>query len=247
MSAVKWIKLQTDIFDNRKVKQLERLPDGDTIIVIWLKILTLAGTVNDGGLVYFTRDIPYTDQLLASEFNRPLATVQLALQTFQRFGMIEIVDELIHVSNWEKYQNIEGLDRVREQGRLRQKRWYDKQKTVPNVSLTLPNAAEKEVDKKEDVEQTEKESIPTRTRHGEYGWVLLTDDQYAKLEKDLGKDELDRCIRYVDESAQSNGNKNKWKDWNLVIRRCHREGWGRREEKRVMTFMDLGERERNDR
>lgn len=95
------------------------------------------------------------------------------------------------------------------------------------------------------------EEVETRTKHGEYGWVLLTDDQYAKLEKDLGKEELDRCIRYVDESAQSNGNKNRWKDWNLVIRRCHREGWGRRderrEEKRVMTFMDLGERERNDR
>ena len=81
----------------------------------------------------------------------------------------------------------------------------------------------------------------TRSRHGEYGWVLLTDAQYAKLEKDLGKEELDRCIRYVDESAQSSGNKNGWKDWNLVISRCSREGWGRREEKgkRVLTFMDL--------
>ena len=45
---------------------------------------------------------------------------------------------------------------------------------------------------------------------------------------DLGEAELNRCIRYIDESAQSNGNRNKWKDWNLVIRRCHREGWGRR-------------------
>ena len=52
MSEIKWIKLQTDIFDNRKIKQLERLPDGDTLIVIWLKILVLAGSVNVGGLVY---------------------------------------------------------------------------------------------------------------------------------------------------------------------------------------------------
>ena len=68
---------------------------------------------------------------------------------------------------------------------------------------------------------------PEMHRHGEYGWVRLTDDQYAKLVKDLGQAELDRCIAYIDESAQGNGNKNRWKDWNLVIRKCSREGWGR--------------------
>lgn len=62
---------------------------------------------------------------------------------------------------------------------------------------------------------------------GEYGWVKLTDKQYEKLLKDLGQEELDRCIKYVDESAQSTGNKNEWKDWNLTIRRCSRDGWGK--------------------
>ena len=61
---------------------------------------------------------------------------------------------------------------------------------------------------------------------GEYGWVKLTDAQYEKLLADLGQEELDRCIRYVDESAQKTRNKNKWSDWNLVIRSCHRDGWG---------------------
>lgn len=65
-----------------------------------------------------------------------------------------------------------------------------------------------------------------RHKHGEYGWVLLSEEEYQRLEEDLGPEELDRCIRYVDESAQSNGNKNKWKDWNLVLRKCSRERWG---------------------
>lgn len=67
--------------------------------------------------------------------------------------------------------------------------------------------------------------------HGEYGWVKLTDEQYQRLLTDLGQEELDRCIRYVDESAQKNRNKNKWSDWNLVIRNCHRDGWGRSQSK----------------
>ena len=70
-----------------------------------------------------------------------------------------------------------------------------------------------------------------RHKHGANGWVLLTDDQYKKLLKDLGPDELERCITYVDESAQITKNKNGWKDWNLVIRKCHRENWGMKPQK----------------
>ena len=66
-----------------------------------------------------------------------------------------------------------------------------------------------------------------RHKYGEYGWVRLSDDEYARLLEELGEAELLRCIKYVDESAQSNGNRNKWKDWNLVVRKCSRDGWGR--------------------
>ena len=65
-----------------------------------------------------------------------------------------------------------------------------------------------------------------RHAHGQYGWVKLTDAQYAKLKADLGDAEVERCIAYIDESAQSTGNKNKWKDWNLTVRKCSRDGWG---------------------
>lgn len=67
---------------------------------------------------------------------------------------------------------------------------------------------------------------PIVRKYSEYGWVRLTDDQYQKLVEDIGEANAKRCIAYVDESAQTSGNKNKWKDWNLVVRKCHRDGWG---------------------
>jgi len=76
---------------------------------------------------------------------------------------------------------------------------------------------------------------PAKQKHGQYGRVLLTQEEYDRLMFDLGAEELDRCIRYIDEAAQSNGNKNKWKDWNLVIRRCSREGWGQRYKQKPTT------------
>ena len=60
---------------------------------------------------------------------------------------------------------------------------------------------------------------------GEFGWIKLTDQQYEKLKDSLGPEELNRCITYVDELAQSSGNRNRWKDWYLLLRRCHENRW----------------------
>ena len=60
---------------------------------------------------------------------------------------------------------------------------------------------------------------------GEFGWIKLTIEQYEKLRERLGFEELQRCITYVDEAAQSTGNRNRWKDWYLILRRCSENRW----------------------
>lgn len=77
--------------------------------------------------------------------------------------------------------------------------------------------------------KADKPPAPTnevRKSYGTYGWVKLTVEEYHRLLNDLGEAEVKRCIAYVDESAQTTRNKNKWRDWNLVIRKCSRDGWG---------------------
>lgn len=147
MADIKWIKLDVSLFDNRKIKQIRTLPEGDSLVVIWLQLLCLAGTINNCGVVTLTNEIPYTEQMLATAFGEPLTTVQLALSTFKSFGMIEIIDELIYISNWEKYQAVEGMELIKQQNRERQKKWYESHKkqpnVIPNVILTQPNATDK--------------------------------------------------------------------------------------------------------
>lgn len=92
-------------------------------------------------------------------------------------------------------------------------------------SNVKPNENENE-NVKVDAAEPPTPAKPVRKKFGKYGWVKLTDEEYSRLSNDLGQAELERCIAYVDECAQSTGNKNKWRDWNLVIRRCHRDGWG---------------------
>lgn len=215
MSEVKWIKLSTSIFDNRKIRQIEKMPEGDALIVIWLKLLILAGNVNDGGLVYFTKEIPYTDQLLATQFDRPLSVIQLAISTFLKFEMIDVVDDLICISNWEKYQNVERLEQIREQNRLRQKRWYDSHKLLsdakPNVSLTknltLPNATDIEVDKEKDKDkELDLDTTTIIRKWNELGLNTVRDvkgNRKTLLQARIKEHGLDAVLEALDKVADS--------------------------------------------
>src|SRR5699024_8829331 len=115
------------MFDDEKIKLIEQMPDADTILVVWVKLLAQAGKTNSSGYIFLSENIPYTDEMLATIFGRPLSTIRLALKTFEDLGMIGIDDNsFVSITNWEKYQNIEGLDRIKEQNRLRQQRYRDK-------------------------------------------------------------------------------------------------------------------------
>ena len=72
----------------------------------------------------------------------------------------------------------------------------------------------------------EKTKSVHRKSYGEHGRVKLSQEEHDRLVRDYGQAEAERCIAYVDEIAQSTNNKPGWKDWNLVVRRCHRDGWG---------------------
>lgn len=157
MADVKWIKLATQIFDNRKIKQIECMPAGDSIIVVWFKLLCLAGTVNNNGILSITEEIPYTEKMLIAEFHMEdkASTLSLALRTFEQFGMIEIIDNIFYISSWEKYQNVEGLEKIREQTRNRVSKHRENQKALScnvtcNDDVTHGNATEEEIDKEID-------------------------------------------------------------------------------------------------
>lgn len=189
MSDVKWIKITTDIFNNEKLILIDTLPERDAINVIWFKLLVLAGSKNDSGNIKVMDQMPYTDEMLATVFRRPVNTVRFALKILQQFKMIEVLeDKVISVINWEKYQNIEGLDKIREDARKRQQKCRAKQKSKmleqknklleekkdSHVTVTLRNDTElelelereleleldKEIDKDKDKKHGPAEAVP---------------------------------------------------------------------------------------
>ena len=139
MAEVKWIKITTDVFDDEKILLIESLPDAYAIIVVWFKLLCLAGKQNNSG-VFMMGKIAYTDKMLATIFRMKESTVTMALQTFEQFGMIEIIDGVITIPNWGKHQNLDQLESKKEYMRNYMKEYREKQKALTSKDNCKTNS-----------------------------------------------------------------------------------------------------------
>lgn len=236
MSEVKWIKIVTDIFDDEKILLIEAMPECDSIIVIWFKLLCMAGKQNNGGVFLLNDRIAYTDEMLATIFRRPLNTVRLALQTFEQFGMVEIVNNTITIPNWEKHQSLELIEKNREKNRKKVAAFRERQRllasdeicnrdvtgtvtvtgevTKPNVTLTeREGEGEREGDKERERKKTAKRFTPP-----------TVDEVKAYCRERQNNVDAERFIDYYTSNGWKVG-KNPMKDWKAAVRTWERQGW----------------------
>jgi phage replisome organizer N-terminal domain protein len=201
MSEIKWIKITTDIFDDEKICLIDALPDHDAILVIWFKILALAGKHNRNGLLMMSDKVHYTDEMLATIFRRPLNTVRMALGIFEQFGMVEIIDGVITLPNWEKHQNIDGMEKIKEQTRNRVARHREKQKNLAlgnvtcNVTVTQGNALEEEGDKNKN--RLDKDKNITTTSNSE-NILELFQSEFRRLLSGFEIEEINHLLNEND-------------------------------------------------
>lgn len=130
MAEIKWVKITTDMFDNRKIKHIRKLPEGNNIVLIWVMLLTMAGRCNSSGMIYLTENIPYTPKMLADELGFDESVITIALGALERFGMICRDEDKLMIPGWEEHQNIEGMARIRQQARDRKRAERERQKAM---------------------------------------------------------------------------------------------------------------------
>lgn len=179
MAEISWIKLKTTMFDDEKIKLIQSMPEADAILVIWIRLLVLAGKTNDEGLIYIQRNMPYTEEMLATLFSKPVNVVRLALMTLQQFNMIDLnEDGLIAIENWDKHQNIEGMEKVRLKNaeRVRKHRERKKQQALEdknsgnvtcNVTVMDCNGTDKDIDKEIDIDKDKKNRSKTSCKYSD--------------------------------------------------------------------------------
>lgn len=221
-AEIKWIKLTTDMFDNRKIKQIRRLPEGNNIVLIWVMLLTIAGRCNASGMIFLTENIPYTLESLAVELDFDQTVVRLALDILQKFGMIVCNEKDFHITNWEEYQNIEGMEKIREQTRQRVAKFRENHKSLitnvtSNVTVTQSNATDKDIDK--DIRNKSK-NIYEEFANGDSALLdaLKEYESYRKMRKKPLTD--DAKVRLINRLK-----KFKQEEWIQILNQSIDRGW----------------------
>ena len=213
MAEVKWIKIVTDVFDDEKILMIESMPEADGMIVIWFKLLCLAGKQNNSG-VFQMGQMPYTDEMFATIFRRPLNTVRLALKTFEQFGMIEIINNTVTIPNWGKHQSIDQIEAKNAYMKKYMREYREKQKLLSSGNSNCKTNSKANVSEADKIREEEirvdesrgdKENTPKPTRHkyGLYENVLLTDEDYRKLQEEFPHDYSDRIERLSEYMAST--------------------------------------------
>ena len=137
MSEVKWIKLATNIFDDEKIKIIETLPKGDTLLIIWLKLLCLAGKLNNNGKLMLNEKKPYNLEMICTLIGKKENIVKKALDIFIDYEMIKLDNDVYEIINWEKHQNINGLEKIKEQTRKRVEKYRNKKNSSVTVTQNV--------------------------------------------------------------------------------------------------------------
>ena len=217
------------MFDDEKIKIIQAMPEGDSLLVVWIKLITLAGKTNDGGYIYIAENMPYTEEMLSTIMNKPINTIRLALSTFLSLKMIEEDTKGIYLVNFEKHQSLDKMEKLKEQNRIRVAKYRDKKKQEllecnNDVTLRVMQSNGIDIDIDKDIDKDNNIYIP----FGEYKRIKLKQKEYDKLIEEYGKEYVDFIINRLDEYVESNNNKNKYKNFNLVIRKAIRENWFKR-------------------
>ena len=247
MAEVKWIKIVTDVFDDEKILMIESMPEADGLIVIWFKLLCLAGKQNNSG-VFQMGQMPYTDEMFSTIFRRPLNTVRLALKTFEQFGMIEIINNTVTIPNWEKHQSLDAYELAKEKTRKRVAAHRERQKAIAGsvtgsvtegVTVTVCNATDKirEDEIREDESRGDIVEAAPRAKR----FIPPTVDEVRAYCQDRQNGvDPQRFVDYYSSNGWMVG-KNKMKDWKAAVRTWEQKDkqYGRPAPKSSNPFLDM--------
>ena len=159
MADVKWIKMMVGMFDGMSFKRIKRAKIGgesfrDKLTAVWFELMDLAGRCNQDGAFVNSSGIPLTNlDDIAVQIDRDEEELKLCMGFYLKEGMITIDNDVYILSHWGEYQNLDGMEKIRESKRLAQARWRAKQKALPPVDSTVDSTrylvddAEEEGDK----------------------------------------------------------------------------------------------------
>lgn len=143
MGKVEWFKVSADCFNGTSFKFMKRSDvkglrnSRDKLESVWFELLALAAKVNNEGYFY-NDEVDYkSNKDIAIMLDRKEKEIELCMNFYLQQKMISLAEKKYFVTNFGKYQNLKGLEELREKGRLRQQKYREnltKQEINENIN-----------------------------------------------------------------------------------------------------------------
>lgn len=221
MDDISWVKVSISLFDNKKIKHLRTLPDGDRIVLFWIMLITLAGHCNYGGKIFFMENIPYTPKTLATEANMEESVIQLALESFKMLKMIDVdADGFIYILNWAEYQSEDKLSELREYNRLAKQRSRAKQKALSSDNVNDMSLTCQYKEEESDIDINTLSFFPRACASNNIeipAEVVLSDEEIKILADDLSKEEFEHYLKAIADAERSGKHYTKKTHYQAIV------------------------------
>lgn len=235
---VKWIKLKVGMFDGASFKRIKRAKIGgesfrDKLTAVWFELLDLAGKCNRDGFLIMD-ELPYRDlEDIAIMLDREKEEIELCINYYINNGMVEIINDCYCLANWIKYQSVDGLEKIREQNRIRKRKEREKKATLITTSNLSRDSHVTVTQLSQDINIYSNSSSCTTSNSLED----MKDKSLREENKRFVKPTIEEVFQYVYEQGyQMNSEafydfyesknwmvgKNKMKDWKAAIRNWYR-------------------------
>ena len=262
-----WIKLKTDFFNQETIDFLLSQKNGCEYIVLY-QMLCLNTANNNGEMCSKIGEmiVPYNvDKIVRDTKYFDFDTVTIALGLFKQLGLIyEEKDKILKITNFNEMIGSESkwADKKRQYrekqkqlvlgqsgDNVRQEIEIDIRDRDKSIDKDIDNINNKPVDTSciqngdtnKEEEKPHKDTNKKET-YGTYGRIKLTISEYLRLREEFGEDFINKQIELLDEYVEMNNNKNKYNNFNLVLRKSIRENWFKDkkiERKGNTVFLDI--------
>ena len=193
-----WLKLKRDFFKRHDIRIVEDMPNGKDYVLFYLKLL--CESVDHEGMLRFSDQIPYNEQMLATITNTNVDIVRMATKVFTELGMMELLDDgTLFMLETQKMVGSETEW-------AKKKREYRDKKALEDKERTKKDNVRQEIDTDKEIE---KKIAPVKKKYGEFQKVTLTNEEYSKLINEYGEETTHKAIEYLDSYITEKGYKSK--------------------------------------
>ena len=144
-SGMEWLKIRADIFEDPKIRFIESQTTvrGPEIILFWFKLLCFAAKHSPDGKLVISESVPVTLPMLSTTLYCDEKFVTESIGIFLKMKMVDAIETengiIYAITNWSSHQNTDYIDKIKEQTRLRKRRYDERRKLLAKKDKSIEN------------------------------------------------------------------------------------------------------------